>query len=93
MKAKIIFAWYDFWIGFFYDQKKKRLYFFPIPCFGIWFEIIPKHIRKGITGYDILEMEDCPYTLPSAKSMKQAVIDYRHLEPQLFEWYNNRKTS
>lgn len=35
MKVKIIFAWYDFWIGLFYDQQKKRLYVFPIPMIGI----------------------------------------------------------
>jgi hypothetical protein len=28
MKAKPIFAWYDFWVGMFYDKKKRLLYFF-----------------------------------------------------------------
>ena len=35
MKTQLIFKWYDIWIGFFYDQKKKWLYFFPIPMCGI----------------------------------------------------------
>jgi len=29
--------WYDFWIGFYYDQSKNILYFFPIPMMGIAF--------------------------------------------------------
>jgi hypothetical protein len=36
-KRKItpIFAWYDFWVGVFWDRHKRCLYIFPIPCVGI----------------------------------------------------------
>lgn len=37
MKVKIIFAWYDLWIGVFVDTKKRMLYLFPVPCIGIVF--------------------------------------------------------
>lgn len=29
-----MFAWYDAWVGLFYDRGKSRLYVFPVPCFG-----------------------------------------------------------
>lgn len=35
MKIEFIFAWYDLWIGIFYDKKKKWIYFLPIPMCGI----------------------------------------------------------
>lgn len=35
VKIKLIFAWYDLWIGIFWDKNKKHLYIFPIPIVGI----------------------------------------------------------
>lgn len=42
MKIKVIFAWYDLWIGFFFDMKKVKIYVFPIPMVGLEISLLPK---------------------------------------------------
>lgn len=35
MEVKLMFAWCDFWVGWFWDSKKRILYIFPVPMFGL----------------------------------------------------------
>jgi hypothetical protein len=35
IKLKFIFAWYDLWVGCFWDRQKRWLYIFPVPMFGV----------------------------------------------------------
>lgn len=39
MKIRPLFKWYDFWVGWFWDGKKRRLYILPFPCVGIVIEL------------------------------------------------------
>lgn len=35
MRIRLIFKWYDIWIGVFIDRPKRKVYIFPIPMMGI----------------------------------------------------------
>lgn len=35
MTIKPVFAWYDCWIGIFWDSRKRKLYILPVPCIGV----------------------------------------------------------
>ena len=37
-RARLMFAWYDLWLGVFVDKDRRRVYVFPIPMFGVCFE-------------------------------------------------------
>jgi hypothetical protein len=35
MKIKVFFAWYDLWIGAYWDRKERVLYVCPLPTIAI----------------------------------------------------------
>ncbi len=42
MSARVIFAWYDIWIGIFIDRPRRRIYVFPFPMIGLVIHLGPK---------------------------------------------------
>lgn len=54
--------------------------------------INPKSGLKYVAGknaYDIIKMPESPFTLPKARSMTQARIDFEAIEDRAIEWYIN----
>lgn len=56
MKLKLLFAWYDIWIGFFYDKNKNWLYILPIPMFGLIIKLPQKRYYCYLKGTKQLKM-------------------------------------
>jgi len=38
MRIRPIFAWFDLWIGAYWNRGRRRLYIFPVPCFGFYIQ-------------------------------------------------------
>jgi hypothetical protein len=53
VRARFIFAYYDFWVGVFWDAAKKRLYIFPVPMLGLVLDF--KKPTKSNTVLDEVE--------------------------------------
>ena len=41
-RVRLVMAWYDFWIGLYWDGSKRRLYVLPVPCLGLRIDFRPK---------------------------------------------------
>lgn len=65
MKVSLFFAWYDFWVGIFYDQKKRVLYICPLPCCVIKIEQQP--LLHAIAD-----------TIPVAEALAALRIEWTH---------------
>lgn len=40
---RLIFAWFDFWVGVFFDRPRRRIYVFPVPCIGLMIQLKEAH--------------------------------------------------
>ena len=52
MKFKAFFAWFDFWVGAYFDPEKWILYICPLPCIVFSFASKGNVWRDGKWRYD-----------------------------------------
>jgi hypothetical protein len=50
VKIRPFFRWYDFWVGFYYDQRAHILYVCPLPTVGLAIFLAVRCDICGIKG-------------------------------------------
>jgi hypothetical protein len=76
MSVKPIFAWYDLWVGAFWDRRVRRLYLFPIPCLGLVVQFKKPdfiEVYRGVTYY--------PNDHTGKSSVRNTLIEIHTPEP------------
>lgn len=73
IKISFLFAWYDIWIGAFWDAKKKWLYILPLPMLGIIikFPKEPKTTKYCNSCHQYIEPFTCDYEKCADFTMKK----------------------
>lgn len=44
-RVRLIFAWYDIWVGAYFDRDRRRLYLLPVPCAGVVVQLPGQHVE------------------------------------------------
>lgn len=60
MKIQLIFAWYDLWIGLFWNKDKNWLYILPFPTIGIILKF-PQRRYLLMSKYGNYPVGSCSY--------------------------------
>lgn len=93
-RVRLFFRWYDFWVGFYLDQKMKTLYICPIPMFGISIQMLVfeldeyqkirgmKEILDYIEEYRKMREND-PNDDPGGDPLHEAVESARNITKEL----------
>ena len=78
MKIRLLFAWYDLWIGVFWDRKTRRLYVLPLPCVGIVVEGMTRMNQEmnNATKLTSILRENARATMALAKTCGNDVADF-----------------
>lgn len=58
-RVRMFLAWFDLWVGLYWDRKARTLYLCPLPCVAVALEFgPPRDIRAEV--YAIYRSQDGP---------------------------------
>jgi hypothetical protein len=57
MRVRFMFAWYDLWVGAYWNRDARKLYLFPVPCLGICLDFGPPRWYVRGAKYEVRMVE------------------------------------
>lgn len=84
IRIKPFFAWYDFWIGWYYNKTKRILYICPLPMLGIEIHFLSMVGVWGIRDPDAICKS---YTTDKYASIDQCGGDGHYLCKECIHFY------
>jgi hypothetical protein len=61
MKITPVFAWYDLWVGAFWDKVRRCLYLFPVPTLGVKIDFAVPEAEKPLGKYECAPGAGCSW--------------------------------
>ncbi len=91
MSLRILFKWYDFFIGVYYDRENACVYIFPLPCIGLrWRLIRREHLYFQGDGIAFgAERKYYKWKWPFVWSVWGGTSIFKYEEVDFQEWYKN----
>ena len=66
MRFKVFFAWYNFWVGIYYDRKRRILYINPLPTLVFSFasdkNVWNEEMKRWELEYPRTCVKECRYS-------------------------------
>ena len=66
-RISLFFAWYDFWVGIYWDHKRRMLYILPVPMFGIRIDLSPRVEKFCVACFETMVVRETRLTCPRCK--------------------------
>ncbi len=67
MKVRLCFAWYDLYVGLYYDRRNRTMYIFPIPTMGLSIEFKESSMESVSQCLNRKELEFATLTRENAE--------------------------
>ncbi len=82
MRVRLLFAWYDLWIGAYWDAPRRRLYVLPLPMIGLRIDLP----RRPLDPEELLWILGAAFALAAAAGIGFGLALFEPLREQLALW-------